>query len=103
MPSEVVPDTTRRRVTPVSGKGALGTWRAPKRKHRLDAVPGSGENLTGCRAGGITTHPRGVYGRAFELRDAWEGPPGICCCCQPDSGKPTVRDERGGLRKRGLW
>jgi len=24
-------------------------------------------------------------------------------CRQPDLGEPTVRDERGGLRKRGLW
>ena len=22
---------------------------------------------------------------------------------QPDSGNPTVRDDTGGLRKRGLW
>jgi hypothetical protein len=29
MPSEVVCDTTLRSVTPVSGKGALGKWRAP--------------------------------------------------------------------------
>ena len=91
------------RVTPVSGKEALGKWRAPHRKHRLDSVPGNGDNLTRCRAGGITTHPRGVYGRAFKLRDVGEGPAGTCCCRQPDSGNPTVRDERGGLRKRELW
>ena len=40
MLSEVVLDTTLRRVTPVSGKGALGKWRAPSRKHRLDSEPG---------------------------------------------------------------
>ena len=40
MPSEVVPDTTRRRVTPVSGKGALGTSRMSQEKHRLDTEPG---------------------------------------------------------------
>ena len=60
MPSEVVLDTTLVQVAPVSGKGALGKWRAPNRKHRLDADPGSGDNLHGCRAGGITLHP-GVY------------------------------------------
>src|SRR5215468_393801 len=56
---------------------------------------GHGANLKGRRAGGITRHRRGGYGRAFKPRDTWEGPPGICCDCQPDSGKPTVRDERG--------
>jgi hypothetical protein len=76
MPSEVVRDTTLVRVAPVPGKGALGKWRAPDRKHRLDADPGSGANLHRCRAGGITILPRGVCERALELRAAWEGPPG---------------------------
>jgi len=31
MPSEVEYDTTLRQVTPASGKGALGKWRAPYR------------------------------------------------------------------------
>ena len=39
--------------------------------------------------------PRGVCRRVLEPRAAWEGPLGKSCCCQPDSGKPTVRDERG--------
>ncbi len=95
MLSEEVFDTSLRRVTPGSGEGALGTWRASDRKHRLDAEPGVGDNLKGRRAGGITEHPRGVYERAFQPRDGREGPPGTCCCCQPDSGNPTVRDERG--------
>jgi len=73
MLSEEVLDTSRKRVTPAGGEGALGQWRAPERQHRLDAVPGSGDNLTGCRARGITRPPRGVYGRAFQLRDVWEG------------------------------
>ena len=30
MPSEVVQDITLMRITPASGKGALGKWRAPK-------------------------------------------------------------------------
>jgi hypothetical protein len=29
MPSEVVLNITRKRVTPVSGEGALGKWRTP--------------------------------------------------------------------------
>ena len=95
MPSEVMRDITLRRVTPGSGKGALGKWRAPYRQHCLDTEPGSSENLHGCRAGGITMRPRGVGRRVLEPRAVWEGPPGTSCCCQPDSGNPTVRDERG--------
>jgi hypothetical protein len=95
MPSEVMPDITLRRVTPCSGEEALGKWRAPYRNHGLDSEPGSHGNLTGCRAGGITMRPRGVCRRVLEPRAAWEGPLGKSRCCQPDSGKPTVRDERG--------
>jgi hypothetical protein len=95
MPSEVMRDITLRRVTPASGEEALGKWRAPYRNHCLDSEPGSSDNLHGCRAGGITMRPRGVCRRVLEPRAAWEGPLGKSCCCQPDSGKPTVRDERG--------
>jgi hypothetical protein len=76
MPSEVVRDTTPARVTPESGEEALGKRRAPNRKHRLDTEPGSGDHLTGCRAGGITMLPRGVGGRALEPQATWEDPPG---------------------------
>ncbi len=76
MLSEAVLDTALVRVAPVSGKEALGKWRAPNRTHRLDSDPGSGDNLNGCRAGGITMQPRGVCGRALEPRGAWEDPPG---------------------------
>ena len=47
--------------------------------------------------------PRGACKRVLKPLMAWEGPPGKCCCRQPDSGNPTVRDEKGGLGKRGLW
>ena len=40
MPSEVMRDITLRRVTPASGKGALGKWRALDRQHCLDSEPG---------------------------------------------------------------
>ncbi len=95
MLSEGMRDIPLKRVTPASGKGALGKWRASERKHRLDSEPGRGDHLKGRRVGGITRHPRGVYRRGFKPRAVWEGPPGTCCCCQPDSGNPTVRDERG--------
>jgi hypothetical protein len=95
VPSEGMPDIPLRRVAPVSGKGALGTWRAPQRQHRLDSGPDNGDNLSRCRARGITTHSRGGYRRGFKPRDVWEGPLGTGHGCQPDSGNPTVRDERG--------
>ena len=40
-------------------------------------------------------YSRGECRRVLKPRNAWEGPLGKCCCCQPDSGNPTVRDERG--------
>ena len=67
MPSEVVLNITLTRVTPGTGEGALGKWRAPNRKHRLDSDPGSGDNLTGCRAGGITMLPRVDAGERLSL------------------------------------
>jgi hypothetical protein len=63
-------------VTPLACKGALGRQRASNRKHHPDAEPGNGENLTGCRAKGITTHSRGVCWRELEPRGEWEGPLG---------------------------
>lgn len=38
---------------------------------------------------------RGVCRRVLKPQSAWEGSLGKSCCCQPDSGNPTVRDERG--------
>jgi hypothetical protein len=49
---------------------------------------------------------RGVCELALELRCDWEGLLGKINQNgqdrQPDSGNPTVRDEKGGLRKREL-
>jgi hypothetical protein len=92
MPSEEVPDTTLTRLIPASGEGALGKWRAPNRKHRLDTDPGNGDNLTGCRAGGITALPRGVRERALEPRAAWEGP----------SGKAAAANRTREIRPSGM-
>ena len=39
MPSEVVPDATLTRVTPVPGKGALGTWRSRDGQRRKPEEP----------------------------------------------------------------
>jgi len=57
--------------------------------------PDRSANLTGCRADDQTMDSRGGCERALKFRDKWEGSSGKCCCCQPDSGNPTVRDERG--------
>ncbi len=93
MPSEVVQDTTLMRITPSSGKGALGKWRARERKHQLDTVPDRyGDHLHPCRAGGITSQPRGVCERALEPRDDWEGP----------SGKAAAANRTREIRPSGM-
>ncbi len=92
MPSEGVLDTPLRRGTPtlrhrgsryVAGVSQDTVWTQGQ---------AHGDDRGGRRAGGITSHPRGVYERAFNPRAVWEGPLGTCCCCQPDSGNPTVRE-----------
>ena len=50
---------------------------------------------------GATASVRGGCAPALELRPMWEGAVGKSQGRQPDSGNPTVRDERGGLGKRG--
>ena len=92
MPSEVVRNTTLIRVAPASGEGALGKWRAPSWGHRLGTDPGSGANLHGCRAGGITMRPRGVCERALEPRTAWEDP----------SGKAAAANRTREIRPSGM-
>jgi hypothetical protein len=58
--AEAVWNTAPEEVTPLTGKGALGRWRALERKHQLDTEPEIGDNLNGRRAGGIIVCPRGV-------------------------------------------
>jgi hypothetical protein len=62
-------------------------------------VTGSPEGTS--RAEEQTTPARGVCAPALEFRLLWEGSAGTSQGRQPDSGNPTVRDERGGLGKRG--
>jgi len=67
MPSEVVQDTALMRITPLSGKGALGKRRALTRITVRTLGRVSGGNLDGCRAGDITCC-QGVYaGRCLSL------------------------------------
>jgi hypothetical protein len=53
------------------------------------------------RASEQTTTIRGECEPALKLRLLWEGSLGKGQGRQPDSGNPAVRDERGGLGKRG--
>jgi hypothetical protein len=62
---------------------------------RLDTEPGSASPRQRRRAEGITRRPRGVCGQALEPRGDTGRSFGESCRCQPDSGNPTVRDERG--------
>ena len=91
MPSDVMPDVTPHRVTPVAGKGALGTWRARARPRTL------------CRGRSAIYEPRPVrkppsrgvhmcqHSSLLGAGKAAGGQPGS----EPDSGNPTVRDRRG--------
>ena len=85
-------DSTPEGVAPLTGEGALGRWRAPNRQQRPDAEPGYGVNLNGCRAGGITTHSRGVCVREIKPRDVWEGP----------SGKAAAANRTREIRPSGM-
>ena len=51
MPSDVTRDVTPQEVTPVAGKGALGTWQALKR-HSSDSEPRKLVTAVMCRADG---------------------------------------------------
>jgi hypothetical protein len=65
----------------------------------LDRV--SVQNGGTSRATEQTTPARGGCAPALEFRLLWEGTAGTSQGRQPDSGNPTVRDENGGLGKRG--
>jgi hypothetical protein len=94
MPSHVTHEVTPQRVTPWAGEGAPGKWRA----YYGDNCPGTEpENRTSmiCRAGDITVQSGGVCGRTLNLRIGREGSLEKCHCCQPESGNPTFRDDRG--------
>jgi hypothetical protein len=65
-------------------------------KHCLGSDPGETVATTHSRrAWDITVVVRGVCAWALEPRSLSEGSRGTCCDRQPDSGNPTVRDERG--------
>ena len=98
MPAEAVLDAAPEEVTPSKGKGALGKWRAPNRNTVWTQCQANGDHLNGCRAGGITMHPRGVCRRVLKPRDEWEGPSGKAAAANGTRENRLYR-MRGGLAK----
>ena len=103
MPSDVMHDITLREVTPQAGEGALGTCRIFDKLATGHRTRIARYAVVGYRAGGITGGARGICESALKPRHRQEGPPGKDMAANRDSGNPTVRDERGASRKRGLW
>jgi len=89
MPAKVVVNTTH------SGKGALGTWRTQKDTHAGHRAGLHGSTVLKVLSLAVNYVLRGVCERALKPPVRWEGCEGKCHDCQPDSGKPTVRDDRG--------
>ena len=75
-----------REVIPDSSEGALGKRRVSSRTIDYD---GSDQRH---RAGGITTHLRGVCRRVLNPRDVWEGP----------SGKAAAANRTREIRPSGM-
>ena len=82
-------DTTLKRVTLVSGKGALGTWRSQAGQRRESEAPAFADEPAGKPA------MRGVYASQrlsfLMVGKAFRGKPGS----ERYSGNPTVADRRG--------
>ena len=85
----MVGDTTLKRVTLGSGKGALGTWRSRAGQRRESEEPACADEPAGKPA------LRGAYASQrlsfLMVGKACRGKPGS----EPYSGNPTVRDRRG--------
>jgi hypothetical protein len=89
VPFEVVGDTTLKRVTLVSGKGALGTWRSEAGQRRESEEPSLQDEPEGQRdMSGVYASQRLSF---LMFRKTFRGKPGS----EPYSGNPTVRDRRG--------
>jgi hypothetical protein len=93
---DTMPDIVPRQVTPVAGKGALGTWQPREWSGARTQCRGNADFL---QRGYGTSKPAvfGVYARQ-RLSHAPRGKArGGGLGSEPDSGKPTVRDRRGAL------
>jgi len=88
-------DITLKAGTLVAGKGALGTWRSQAGQRHVSEEPAFADEPEGKRGmSGVYASQRLSF---LMVRKAVRGKPGS----EPSSGHPTVRDRRGGLRKRG--
>jgi hypothetical protein len=82
-------DTILKRVTLVSGKGALGTWRSQAGQRRVSEEPAFSDEPEGKQEmSGVYASQRLSF---LMFRKAFRGKPGS----EPYSGNPTVRDRRG--------
>jgi hypothetical protein len=97
MSCEETPDVSCMTVTPSCSKGALGAWRSQGGPRTLCRGKAAGKEGT---SSWINQRRRGVCMSVLELRresgKTYEGKPRS----EPDWGKPTVRDRKGGLRNR---
>ena len=85
----MVGDTTLKRVTLVSGKGALGTWRSQAGQRRVSEEPVFSDEPEGKREmSGVDASQRLSF---LVFRKAFRGKPGS----ERYSGNPTVADRRG--------
>ncbi len=66
-------DTAPDEVTPPTGKGALGKWRARRRNIGWSQNQSTDDNTDACRAERITVQPRGVCRRVLKPRVVREG------------------------------
>jgi hypothetical protein len=90
-------DTAPKEVTPPTGEGALGKWRARDRKHPWTQSQNA-VYIQPCRAEAITSHPRGVCERALEPRDVWEGASGTAAAANR-TREIRLSGMRGGLEE----
>ena len=85
----MVGDTTLKRVTLVSGKGALGTWRSRTGQRRESEEPAFADEPEGKREmSGVDASQRLSF---LMFRKTFRGKPGS----ERYSGNPTVADRRG--------
>ena len=85
----MVLDTTLKRVTLVSGKGALGTWRSQVGQRRESEEPAFSDEPEGQRGmSGVYASQRLSF---LMFRKALRGKPGS----ERSLGNPTVADRRG--------
>src|SRR2546422_906710 len=96
MSSEEADHVSPREVTPILGKGTLGTWRFLLRARARETVPGIKNRRTKYRNEAVgKPRSRGVCEPALEPRRRGEGLWKKSQDFKPDQGKPAVRHYSG--------